>query len=323
MSYQEKMEELQRRADIASSRANPERRQMAKDSMRNFFGNLFNKMKPRNNVERQYFGSSPLQQAMAQRDAGMLTPAGERLLQQYEQNAPDEISRQRAMMPSQRHGDYGRVPMQFNQQAPADSINPANSQPIGNQDLTTKDMPEGIAGAVESVDTSNVSQAVESGNTDVLGQQLLLQKMMRNPSKMTSKGIGEMQQMLNNLGFRDKDGNMLDVDGKMGPLTASAMENWKASVPNVSSTNTGQPLASVPVVSGVLRADKYGQGYRADGVVPIENEMAMAQEDIHRYGGRGGMNYGYQNIQNTIGNPDNDPIMFGVDDLSDLTNPFR
>ena len=36
MSYQEKMEELQRRADIASSRANPERRQMARDSMRNF-----------------------------------------------------------------------------------------------------------------------------------------------------------------------------------------------------------------------------------------------------------------------------------------------
>ena len=78
-----------------------------------------------------------------------------------------------------------------------------------------------------------------------------------------------------------------------------------------------------------MRAGKYGQGYRADGVSPIYNpysgqsEWEDAKEDVHKYGGRGGMDYGYQSIQQTIGNPDNDPVMWGVDELSSLTNPLQ
>jgi len=294
MSYQERMEGLQRRADIASSRANPERRQMAKDSMRNFFGKLFNRKD--SNAGRQYFGSSPLQQAIAQRDSGNLTDAGARLLSQYEQNAPDEISRQQAMMPSQRHGDYGRVPMQM-ESPPASSINPANSEPIGNQDLTTTAMPEGVEGPVVKKDTSNVSEAVANKDMDILGQQLLMQKMMRDPSKLNARGVGEMQQMLNNLGFKDKDGNALSVDGKMGPLTASAMENWRANVPNPSSMNTGEPLDA------------------------IANSGYLVDRPDRKFNWRGGPTY--TEVQETMGNPANDPMMFGTDDLSSKTNPLQ
>ena len=305
MSYQERMEELQRRADIASSRANPERRQMAKDSMRNFFGNLFNKMKPNNaGGGRQYFGSSPLQQAMAQRDAGMLTPAGAELLRGMEKN-PEEMARQEALMAQGRHGDYG-----INRKA----------QPYytdGTTNIVQQGPPEMIGSSPVTPSTS-----VAEGDVEAVDQRLLLDRIMKNPSKINAEGVKSMQTALNSLGFRDKDGNMLSVDGKMGPLTASAMEAYRSQL-GQGVEQSSQPLADIPVVSGVLRADRYGQGYRADGVSPIENEMAMAMEDVNRYGGRGGMDYGYQNIQNTIGNPDNDPMMFGVDDLSDLTNPFR
>ena len=312
MSYQERMEELQRRANIASSRANPERRQMARDSMRNFFGGIFNRLKPQGNVGggRQYFGSSPLQQAMAQRDAGMLTPAGAELLRGMEQN-PEEMARQEALMAQGRHGDYG-----INRQA----------QPYYT-DATTELMPQGEQGPPESIaqtdGTVTPSASVQAGDVEGVDQRLLLDRIMKNPSKINAEGVKSMQTALNSLGFRDKDGNMLAVDGKMGPLTASAMESYRNQL-GQGVEQSSQPLADVPVVSGVLRADEYGQGYRADGVAPIGNEMAMAQEDINRYGGRGGMNYGYQNIQNTIGNPDNDPVMFGVKDfLSSITNPFR
>lgn len=312
MSYQERMEALQRRANIASSRANPERRQMARDSMRNFFGGLFNKLRPKGNAGggRQYFGSSPLQQAMAQRDAGgVITPQALELLKGMEQN-PEEMARQEALMAQGRHGDYG-----INRQA----------QPYYT-DATTELMPQGEQGPPESIaqadGTVTPSASTQAGDVAGVNQRLLLDRIIKNPSKLNAEGVKSMQTALNSLGFRDKDGNMLSVDGKMGPLTASAMQAYRNQL-GQGVSQSSQPLADVPVVSGVLRADRYGQGYRADGVSPIENEMAMAQEDINRYGGRGGMDYGYQNIQNTIGNPDNDPIMFGVGDLSDLTNPFR
>lgn len=324
MSYQEKMEGLQRRADIASSRANPERRQMAKDSMRNFFGKLFNRKD--SNAGRQYFGSSPLQQAIAQRDSGNLTDAGARLLSQYEQNAPDEISRQQAMMPSQRHGDYGRVPMQM-ESPPASSINPSNSQPIEDQDLTTTAMPKGVEGPVVKKDTSNVSEAVANKDMDTLGQQQLMQKMMQDPSKLSAKGIAEMQQMLNNLGFKDKDGNALSVNGKMDALTVSAMENWKASVPNPSSMSTGEPLAPVKVVSGFNQNNVAGAEEGAFSPKMQWNPYAMemqSQWDIVNQGHGGiGQQAGYQDIQQTFGNPENDPMMFGTDDFRSSTNPLQ
>ena len=321
MSYQERMEGLQRRANIASSRANPERRQMARDSMRNFFGGLFNKLKPKGNAGggRQYFGSSPLQQAMAQRDAGMLTPAGAELLKGMEMN-PEEMARQEALMAQGRHGDYG-----VNRQA----------QPYYT-DATTELMPQGEQGPTESIaqadGTVTPSASVQAGDVEGVDQRLLLDRIMKNPSKINAEGVKSMQTALNSLGFRDKDGNMLSVDGKMGPLTASAMEAYRGQLGQ--GAEGGQALDPIKVVSGVDRANRWGQGERKDGVVPITRYEPYGGSDgmggyenewdfISRGGGNPNQSAGYVDIQQTIGNPDNDPIMFGVDDLSDLTNPFR
>lgn len=257
------------------------------------------------NIGRQYYGTSPLQQAMAQEaSGGNITPQAQELLDYHRQNNMPEMDRQRDLMASGRHGDYGidrRVAPMFT-------------------DATTELLPVDKEGAPEY--TGNSPAPVDPKEPEAVNQRLMLDRFMKDPSKLNSEGVKSMQTMLNSLGFRDKNGEVLKVDGKMGPLTASAMDSYRGQYGQGIAENN-EPLAEVPVVSGVLRADEYGQGYRANGVSPIEDEMSMAMEDVNRYGGRGGMDYGYQNIQQTIGNPDNDPVMWGVDELSSLTNPLQ
>jgi len=339
MSYRERQESLERRARIAQSRSNPDNRQQARNALAGVFSgitggikNAYDNFKEDWRIARdpslgqQEYGTSPLQQAMHLEQAGNMNPQAQRMLDHYRQNSPDEYNRQAGLMADGKHGDYGRTPM-------GTSIpNSVNTAPIASQDLTQQAMPEGVAGAPEPVNTANMSQAVADGNTDVVNQNLLMHKMMRDPSKMTSKGVSQMQQMLNNLGMTDKDGNPLSVDGKMGPLTASAMERWRAEVPNISSTGTGEPLESPKVVSGVSRANRWGQGEVKDGVTPITSYQPYGGDgtggyenewDFYSRGrGRGHAKAGYQDIQQTIGNPANDPVMWGVDDLKSITNPL-
>jgi len=333
MSYRERQESLERRARIAQSRSNPANREQARNALAGVFSgitggikNAYDNFKEDWRIARdpslgqQEYGTSPLQQAMHLEQAGKMNPQAQRMLDHYRQNSPDEYNRQAGLMADGRHGDYGRTPM-------GTSIpNSVNTAPIASQDLTQQAMPEGVAGAPEPVNTANMSQAVADGNTDVVNQNLLMHKMMRDPSKMTSKGVSQMQQMLNNLGMTDKDGNPLSVDGKMGPLTASAMERWRAEVPNISSTGTGEPLESPKVVSGFNQDSVVGAEEGAFSPTGQWNPYAMetqSQWDIvnQGHGGRG-QQAGYQDIQQTIGNPANDPVMWGVDDLKSITNPL-
>ena len=314
MSYQERMEGLQRRADIASSRANPERRQMAKDSMRNFFGKLFKGgNKKAEGGGRQYFGSSPLQQAIAQRDAGMLTPAGAELLKGMEMN-PEEMARQEGLMTQGRHGDYG-----VNRQAQPYYTDATTEQLSGSQ----QGPPKSIAG---NDGQSNPSATVQAGDVEGTDQRLMLDRFMKDPSKLTADGVKSMQTMLNSMGFKDKDGNMLQVDGKMGALTASAMENYRGQY-GQGAVQQNEPLASEKVVSGFNQNNVAGAEEGAFSPKMQYNPYTMetqSQWDIvnQGYGGRG-QQAGYQDIQQTIGNPANDPIMFGTEDLSSNTNPLQ
>lgn len=272
--------------------------------MRDRFESFQNRM-TNPNIGRQEFGSSPLQQAMAQQRMGNMTPQAEEMMNYYMQNNPEEMHRQAKLMESGRHGDYG-----IDRKA-----NPYFTDATTN--LVQTGPPENIGSSPVEMSTS-----VAEGDTKAVDQRLMLDRFMQDPSKLNSEGVKSMQTMLNSLGFKDKNGKMLKVDGKMGPLTASAMDAYRGQL-GQGAQESSEPLPDEPVVSGVLRADEYGQGYRADGVSPIEDEMAMAQEDVNKYGGRGGMNYGYQNIQNTIGNPANDSVMWGVDELSRMTNPLQ
>lgn len=312
MSYQERMEGLQRRADIASSRANPERRQMARDSMRNFFGKLFKGgNKKAKGGGRQYFGSSPLQQAIAQRDAGgLITPQAQELLRGMEMN-PEEMARQEALMAQGRHGDYG-----INRQAQPYYTDATTQQLSGDQQGPSKSL-------AKADGTANISANVEAGNVEAVKQAVTLKHLINNPSKLNTEGVKSMQTMLNTLGFRDKDGAKLSVDGKMGPLTASAIDRWKAD----HSTDTGGALDSVKVVRGFNQNNVAGAEEGAFSPRNQWNPYAMetqSQWDIVNQGHGGkGQEAGYFDIQDTIGNPANSPVMWGANDLMEATNPLQ
>ncbi len=272
-------------------------------SFRDKISGFINKMS-NPNIGRQYYGTSPLQQAMAQEASGNITPQAQELLNYHRQNNMPEMDRQRDLMASGKHGDYGidrRVTPMFT-------------------DATTELLPANKQGAEEYTASSPAS--VDPKEPEAVNQRLMLDRFMKDPSKLNSEGVKSMQTMLNSLGFRDKNGEMLKVDGKMGPLTASSMDAYRGQYGQGVAENN-EPLAEVPVVSGTMRAGKYGQGYEAEGVSPIydpyygKNEWEQAQDP------RSSMDYGYQNIQQTIGNPDNDPVMWGVDELSSLTNPLQ
>ena len=314
MSYQEKMEGLQRRADIASSRANPERRQMARDSMKNFFGKLFKGgNKKAKGGGRQYFGSSPLQQAIAQREAGILTPQGAELLKGMEQN-PDEMARQEALMGQGRHGDYG-----VNRKATPYYTDATTEQLSGGQ----QGPPKSIAG---SDGQSNPSATAQAGDVEGTEQRLMLDRFMEDPSKLNAEGVKSMQTMLNSLGFKDKNGKMLQVDGKMGALTASAMENYRGQY-GQGANEQSEPLAPEKVVRGFNQNNVAGAEGGAFSPQNQWNPYAMetqSQWDIVNQGHGGkGQEAGYFDIQNTIGNPANSPIMWGENELSEATNPLQ
>ena len=157
------------------------------------------------------FGTSPLQQAMAQQKAGNVTPQAQELIDYYWKNDPDEMTRQFGLMKQFGgkgiHGDYGIDR----------KVNPQYT------DATTKVAPlpqENIGSSPVTMSTS-----VKEGDTEAVDQRLMLDRFMKDPSKLNSEGVKSMQTMLNSLGFRDKNGEMLKVDGKMGPLTASAMDS--------------------------------------------------------------------------------------------------
>jgi len=291
-SFKEMQEQRAREAKVAGSRSRGDARKKMSEYMGKFkakMGGLRDRM---SQPPQQRFGTSALQQAMYQQQAGNMTPQAQEMMNYHMAHNPAEMNRQAQLMDSGIHGDYG-----VNRMAQPMYADASNSE-------------------------ATMSGSVEQGNQDGVEQRLLLDRMMKDPSKLNAEGIKSMQTTLNSLGFRDRDGNMLDVDGKMGKLTASAMENYRGQLGQGVPENN-EPLAEQPIVSGVMRAGKYGQGYEAEGVSPIydryldRNEWESAQDP------RSSLDYGYQNIQQTIGNPANDPVMWGSEELDSLTNPLQ
>jgi hypothetical protein len=302
--FREIQEERARQARINQSRASGDSRQKVNQfvgglrdrlgSMRENMGDRFSAFKnvvTNPNAGRQAFGSSPLQQAMAQRDAGMLTPQGAELLRGMEMD-PDEMARQEGLMAQGRHGDYG-----IDRRA-----NPTYTGATTNQ--VAYGPPEMIGNSPVTPSTS-----VAEGDVGAIDQRLLLDRMMKDPSKLNAEGVKSMQTTLNSLGFRDKDGNMLKVDGKMGPLTASAMDSYRGQL-GQGVEDTGEAL------------DPVSYTYR-DARLADHTDSTRVSAPPKKWDPFNVVKSGTDNIQETIGNPANDPVMWGTDEFSSMTNPLQ
>ena len=140
--------------------------------------------------------------------------------------------------------------------------------------------------------------------------QLDLDRLMKGSDSLNEEGIKRLQDLLNEKGFTDMYGNKLAVDGGMGRLTRSAMEKYGQSVAGYGDPK-GEPLADVPVVSGFNRNNVAGIQKSEEGYFSPQQEWdPYAQETRSQFDiakdGRGG-DYGYVNIQDRIGNPNNSP----------------
>jgi len=230
-----------------------------------------------------YFGTSPLQQAMHQQRQGNMTHQAMELMDRTMRNNPDEMNRQAQMMESGRHGGYGR----------GDSVR--GELPFTPPSIDNK---------------GSMSDALESNDVKKVDSKLLLDRYMStDPSKMTSQGIKDMQQELNNNGYLDKDGNQLKIDGKVGPLTASAMSAYndkKASY----AENTVPERQSNPItqkkdlIRGWQSKDILGRNYRPDPQGDNPYERTVYNQGPENY-------VDYQEPST------------GYMDLEDLTNPLN
>ena len=231
----------------------------------------------------QRFGTSPLQQAMHQQRQGNMTEQASGLMDRTMRNNPDEMNRQAQMMESGRHGGYGR----------GDSIRselPFTPPSIDNQ--------------------GDMGDALRSGDNRKVDSKLLLDRLMRaDPSKMTSQGIKSMQQELNNSGYLDKEGNQLQIDGKVGPLTASAMSAYndeRASyAENTVPERESRPITQKKdVFRGWQSKDILGRNYQPDPQGDNPYERTVYNQAPENY-------VDYQEPFN------------GYMDLEDLTNPLN
>ena len=177
----------------------------------------------------QRYGTSPLQQAMHQQRAGIQTPEATSMMRHTAQSDPAEMHRQAELMNSNRHGDYG-----------LGGVNTGNlPYAPSNEDHSTRlNKPtSGVGPVVEEElikDTgggASTSELVKDGNTEALADKTVLSTIMKtDPSKLNTDGIKMMQKLMNNLGIRDSKGNMLDIDGRVGPLTSQAIANYNKSL---------------------------------------------------------------------------------------------
>jgi len=287
-SYKERQEERARKAKVAGSRSRGDARKKMSEYMGKFkakMGGLRDRM---SQPPQQRFGTSALQQAMAQqamanKGQGVVTPEAQEMVNYHWERNPDEMARQFGQMKQfggqGMHGDYG-----INRMAQPMYADASNSE-------------------------ANMSGSVEQENQAGVDQRLLLDRMMKDPSKLNAEGIKSMQTTLNSLGFRDNDGNMLDVDGKMGKLTASAMENYR-----------GQLGQGVPENNEPLEPVDYH--YR-DARLADHTDSSHVNTEPKKWDPFGIVSAGYDQPQQTIGNPANDPVMWGSEELDSLTNPLQ
>tara|TARA_X000001382_G_scaffold8193_1_gene5963 strand:- start:4489 stop:5340 length:852 start_codon:yes stop_codon:yes gene_type:complete len=121
--------------------------------------------------------------------------------------------------------------------------------------------------------------------------QLDLDRLMEGSGSLNEEGIKRLQGLLNEKGFTDSQGNPLAVDGKMGKLTRSAMGKYGQSVAGYGDP-AGEPLDSVTsyFTNDAVTGKRVPTGKPRSGSDPF-----------------GIVNSEVAEIQNTIGNPDNNP----------------
>jgi len=308
-SYKERQEQRAREAKIAGSRSRGDARKKMSEYMGRFkakMGGVKDRMGAfRDRMAQppqQKFGTSALQQAMYQQQSGNMTPQAQELMDYHMAQNPTEMNRQSQLMGSGIHGDYG-----MNRQAQPMYTNATTNLLAGDE----QGPPESLTSSPVTMDAM-----IQNNKTEGVNQLLDLHKNMKDLPQSTSE-IEAMQTRLNSLGYTDMHGNKLAVDGKIGKLTTSAMEKFK----NKHSTDTGEALDPEKVVSGVNRDFVAGAEEGAYSPQQAWNPYAMETQSEWDIANQGhGGQAGYHDIQQTIGNPANDPVMWGMDEF---TNPLQ
>jgi hypothetical protein len=261
----------------------------------------------------QYYGTSPLQQAMHQQRAGNMTPEASAMMRHTMQSDPAEMHRQAKLMELGRHGDYGRG-----------NVNTKNlPYAPSNEDHTTKlnkplseDGKDVVVGPVieeklieDAGGGASTSELVKEGNTEALADKDTLDKIMNmDPSKLNADGRKMMQKLLNNLGYKDNEGNMLDIDGKVGPLTSQAMANYNKSL------GEGGPEGPLPDLKMISTPD----GLKSPHILYENTPSEYSSWDSPNPPFGPARNYaGYWDQQHDSGisNPANDDTPFGAQTL--------
>ena len=175
----------------------------------------------------QYFGTSPLQQAMHQQRQGNMTPEAMEMMK----DVPSaEMNKQAQMMESGRHGGYGKGNVNT-RELPYAPSNVGHTMDIERPADGAQGPPEMVRRPQDAGGGVETSTQVQDNDVKGLADRTVLNKLMStDPSKMNVDGRKMMQQLMNNLGYKDDKGNKLDIDGKVGPLTAQAMGNYNKSI---------------------------------------------------------------------------------------------
>jgi hypothetical protein len=175
----------------------------------------------------QYFGTSPLQQAMHQQRQGNMTPEAMEMMRDVPSS---ERMRQAEMMEMGRHGGYGQGGVNT-RHLPYAPSNVGHTQSIERPADGAQGPPQFVAKTQDAGGGVETSTQVQDNDVKGLADRTVLNKLMStDPSKMNVDGRKMMQQLMNNLGYTDDKGNKLDIDGRVGPLTAQAMGNYNKSI---------------------------------------------------------------------------------------------
>ncbi len=122
-------------------------------------------------------------------------------------------------------------------------------------------------------------------------EMLGLDRLMEGSDSLNEEGIKRLQDLLNEKGFTDMYGNKLAVDGGMGRLTRSAMEKYGQSVAGYGDPK-GEPLD--PVTSYYTTDAVTGKRVPTGKPRRFSDPFGLVNSEV-------------ADIQNTIGNPENNP----------------
>lgn len=300
--FRERMAQLKQRAGDFGSDAVSKWKQAGERSRGGSDGNT------------SYFGSSPLQQAMSQQQTGNTTTEGRALMDRTMGTNPSEMHRQAQMMDSGRQGEYGR----------GANAQGASAYTPTNEDFTTETVyPTTSDGSraegapyekkldLNAGGGAELSNSVANNNVEAVNSGLMLDRYMKaDPSKMNAQGIKDMQQELNNNGYRDSDGNPLQIDGRVGPKTSAAMGNYNKAYGKGVVENTAPERESKPItqkedlIRGWQSKDILGRDYRPDPQGDNPYERTVYNQSPENY-------VDYQEPST------------GYLDMEDLTNPLK